>query len=100
MVVFACLQVQFLSEHQAQKTIVYFLTCACVDYFLLAMRRLPRLQGLFIKSIHGRMKQVGRQKAIKAFTESEGGTVVNFLLLLPAGVSCCLHSNISLACLV
>lgn len=67
-------QVQFLLEHQTQKTIVYFLTCACVDYFLLALRRLPQLQGLFINSIHGKMKQVGREKAIKAFTEREGGT--------------------------
>ncbi|GMH40472.1 hypothetical protein BSKO_08376 [Bryopsis sp. KO-2023] len=68
--------VRFLSETKAKKVIVYFLTCACVDYFYLAMRRLPCLEGTFIKSIHGKMKQIGRDKAIKAFTEEEAGVLL------------------------
>ena len=33
-------QVLFLRQHSGEKVIVYFLTCSCVDFFSLALRRL------------------------------------------------------------
>jgi hypothetical protein len=43
-------QVHFLQQHgSSQKVIVYCLTCACVDFYALALRRLQQhqhLQGL------------------------------------------------------
>ena len=35
-----CCQVLFLQQHSKEKVIVYFLTCNCVDFYALALKRL------------------------------------------------------------
>jgi len=38
------MQIQFLRQHgKGEKVIVYFLTCACVDFYALALGRLGPL---------------------------------------------------------
>lgn len=52
--------VDFLqTQARGHKCIVYFLTCACVDYWGTVLPRLPGLKKLPIVALHGRMKQVG-----------------------------------------
>jgi hypothetical protein len=51
-------QVAFLDLHRSEKVIVYCLTCACVEFFALILRRLPALKGLKVAALHGKLKQV------------------------------------------
>ncbi|KAL3693013.1 hypothetical protein R1sor_006664 [Riccia sorocarpa] len=61
--------VNFLLEHASSKTIVYFMTCACVDYLGTVLPQLKMLKTLSIISLHGKMKQSVREKALATFTE-------------------------------
>ena len=60
-------------EHKESKVIVYFLTCACVDFFVTALERLPVAKGLAVTSLHGRMKQAAREAALAAFADAPAG---------------------------
>ena len=66
-------QIAFLQQHANEKTIVYFLTCACVEAAALALRRRPELKGQRIAALHGRMKQAQREAALSAFAEQPAG---------------------------
>lgn len=74
----------FLSRHcRGLKSIVYFMTCACVD---LAATTLPvlvnscqsrnRAEHIAFVHLHGRMKQAARERALRSFAEAEGGAVL------------------------
>lgn len=85
---------QLLTKDGAAKVIIYFLTCACVEYF----RRLPLEdmlrktaaimgvsdancnQGLFRKrrffSLHGKMTQKRREQSLASFAQSDGGVLM------------------------
>lgn len=54
------MQVAFLDAHRSEKVIVYFLTCACVEFYALVLKRLAVLKGLQVSALHGKLKQVGR----------------------------------------
>lgn len=60
------------------KGIVYFLTCACVDYFGVAMEALKEAFGIRVPVyvLHGRMKQKAREGALGAFAEAEEGILL------------------------
>ena len=68
------------------KVIVYFLTCACVDYFTKVFTSVPTLtnsRGVQVLGLHGRMKPAQRSKVYKRFCEAQetgsgdgGGTTV------------------------
>lgn len=60
-------------EHKQSKIIVYFLTCACVDFFVTVLERLPAARGLAVTSLHGRMKQAAREAALAAFADAPAG---------------------------
>lgn len=47
----------FLRAHAHQKVIVYFLTCASVDYFSQLLPQLPGGDAVSFLSLHGHMKQ-------------------------------------------
>jgi ATP-dependent RNA helicase DDX55/SPB4 len=52
--------VSFLNaEGRSCKVIVYFLTCASVEFHSLVLQRLPQLKGLQVAALHGKLKQVG-----------------------------------------
>lgn len=67
--------VAFLSDELAagRKLMVYFLTCACVDYYASALTRLPRLRGLPVRGLHGKMAPSSRTKAYEWFVGSTNG---------------------------
>ncbi|KAL5006701.1 hypothetical protein ScPMuIL_015507 [Solemya velum] len=67
------LLVNFLRQHKTEKVLIFFSTCACVDYFSLVLQ-------FFIKKspvlcIHGKMKQK-RNKIFSKFRDLEHGTLV------------------------
>ncbi len=47
----------FCADGHARQVIVYFLTCACVDFYSDALAMLPQLSGVSMTALHGRMKQ-------------------------------------------
>lgn len=87
----ACELFNFLAEHSNEKIIVYFLTCACVDYFSLAISALARAakekgqnidnslidkKRTSIHVLHGRMKQAARESSLNAFSTANKGILL------------------------
>ena len=78
---------EFLKNHKDDKIIVYFLTCACVDFARLALPfilpgrwaeqtdRSIKAAGMQIWALHGRMKQAARESALAAFASSVSGVM-------------------------
>ena len=67
---------EFLKENADKKTIVYFLTCACVDYFATAMcdgAPASPGDGVDVVALHGKMKQSQREQALARFASGAGG---------------------------
>jgi ATP-dependent RNA helicase DDX55/SPB4 len=71
-----------------EKVIVYFLTCACVDFFAAALPRLAPLRGapgggggaaaapVTVRALHGRMKQAARERELAAFAAADAGVLL------------------------
>ncbi|CAJ0763813.1 23889_t:CDS:2, partial [Entrophospora sp. SA101] len=55
------------SEKVAKKYIIYFSTCACVDYFYKIFVKLPQFSGVSIHSLHGKMDTKRRTATYKSF---------------------------------
>ncbi|KAJ9545580.1 hypothetical protein OSB04_025287 [Centaurea solstitialis] len=68
--------VDFFIKNKSKKMIVYFMTCACVDYWGVVLPRLAVLKGLPLISLHGKMKQAAREKALASFTSISGGILL------------------------
>ena len=77
---------EFLNKHKDEKVIVYFLTCACVDYFSLALDILAKessrkgsnqvISRKQIHVLHGRMKQAARESSLSAFSSAGSGILL------------------------
>jgi ATP-dependent RNA helicase DDX55/SPB4 len=82
--------VEFLRSHRHEKIIVFFLTCACVEFYGSALQRLLDItnskkqtketsnnvddqDGLTIELLHGKLVQKRREKAMERFRESKSG---------------------------
>ncbi|KAL3807670.1 hypothetical protein ACHAXA_000316 [Cyclostephanos tholiformis] len=60
--------VSFISQHPSDKVIVFFLTCACVEYYGSVLRRLrPPCLGYEYVALHGKLAQRKRERAMEAF---------------------------------
>ncbi|GIL48809.1 hypothetical protein Vafri_5230, partial [Volvox africanus] len=59
-----------------RKVIVYAMTCAAVDYLALVLPRLPQLRGVRLWALHGRMKQVARERELEAFRQLPAGALL------------------------
>ena len=59
--------VAFLKQHKQEKMIVFFLTCACVDFFGTALQQI--LTEMNIELLHGKMVQKRREKTMERFKE-------------------------------
>jgi len=68
--------VQFLKDHSQDKAIVFFLTCACVDYFTEVFRNLECMKHLSLFPLHGRMNTKLRTKKFKTFATLEAGVLL------------------------
>ncbi|CAL8464167.1 g3702 [Coccomyxa elongata] len=66
----------FLQEHRDEKVIVYFLTCACVDFYSLALPAAAGAEQLDVTALHGKMKQSQREAKLAAFAASPSGTLL------------------------
>ncbi|KAG7353725.1 ATP-dependent RNA helicase [Nitzschia inconspicua] len=80
--------VAFLQSHRHEKTIVFFLTCACVDFYGSALQQLLDStfqkgknkqkcndddDDLVIELLHGKLVQKRREKAMERFRERKSG---------------------------
>ncbi|KAG0199046.1 ATP-dependent rRNA helicase spb4 [Mortierella sp. GBA30] len=61
-------------ESANKKTIVYFATCASVDYFYKLLSRHPALSDFAIHSLHGKMETKKRSLTFKSFTDIPAGS--------------------------
>ncbi|XP_010257043.1 PREDICTED: DEAD-box ATP-dependent RNA helicase 18 [Nelumbo nucifera] len=68
--------VDFLAKNMSKKIIVYFMTCACVDYWGAVLPCLTVLKGCPLVSLHGRMKQTAREKALTSFSALSKGILL------------------------
>lgn len=68
--------VDFLIKNRSKKIIIYFMTCACVDYWGVVLPCLPVLKGLSLISLHGQMKQTAREKALASFKDLSSGVLL------------------------
>ncbi|XP_059301877.1 DEAD-box ATP-dependent RNA helicase 18 isoform X1 [Lycium ferocissimum] len=68
--------VHLLTKNKSKKTIVYFMTCACVDYWGTVLPRLSCLKSFSLISLHGKMKQSAREKALASFTSLSRGILL------------------------
>ncbi|KAI3901789.1 hypothetical protein MKW98_013904 [Papaver atlanticum] len=68
--------VDFLVKNMNEKIIVYFITCASVDYWGVFLPKIAALKGSPIIPLHGKMKQVARGKALASFTEISSGILL------------------------
>ncbi|KAL7148749.1 hypothetical protein ABFS83_06G200100 [Erythranthe nasuta] len=68
--------IDLLIRNKAQKMIVYFMTCACVDYWGAVLPCLPSMKGFSLISLHGKMKQAAREKALASFTPLSSGVLL------------------------
>ncbi|KAL4544588.1 hypothetical protein Ndes2526B_g00544 [Nannochloris sp. 'desiccata'] len=66
----------FLASHPTEKIIVYFLTCACVDYFTTALPRLAACKKISFHALHGRMKQAARETTLASFAGATSGVLL------------------------
>jgi len=57
----------FLVQHKDEKIIVFFLTCACVDFFGNALSELMATHLDYIEALHGKMNQKRRQNTLERY---------------------------------
>ncbi|CAI9768281.1 unnamed protein product [Fraxinus pennsylvanica] len=68
--------VDLLTKNKTNKIIIYFMTCASVDYWDVVLPRLSSLKGFTLISLHGKMKQAAREKALASFTSLSSGVLL------------------------
>ncbi|GAY40492.1 hypothetical protein CUMW_052350 [Citrus unshiu] len=68
--------VDLLIKNKSKKIIIYFMTCACVDYWGVVLPRLAVLKSLSLIPLHGKMKQTAREKALASFTSLSSGILL------------------------
>lgn len=68
--------VQFIQAHADDKVIVYFLTCASVDFFSTALAQLPHMASAKLFALHGKMKQAAREGVMASYTSSTAGCLL------------------------
>ncbi|KAG0378697.1 ATP-dependent rRNA helicase spb4 [Mortierella sp. AD032] len=61
-------------EADNKKTIIYFATCASVDYFYKLLSKIPALSDFAIHSLHGKMETKKRTLTFKSFTDIPAGS--------------------------
>ena len=66
----------FLLHHAESKVIVFFLTCACVEYFHQVLSSLPALSPLTLHALHGQLVQKRRTATLAAFTSSSASVLL------------------------
>ncbi|XP_057980666.1 DEAD-box ATP-dependent RNA helicase 18 [Malania oleifera] len=68
--------IDILTRNKSRKIIIYFMTCACVDYWGVVLPRLAVLKDCSFVPFHGGMQQKARQKALGLFTGLSSGILL------------------------
>ncbi|CAN1184831.1 DEAD-box ATP-dependent RNA helicase 18 [Linum perenne] len=68
--------VDLLVKNKSKKIIIYYMTCACVDYWGVVLPQLSELKVLSLIALHGQMKQNAREKALAKFTSLTSGVLL------------------------
>ncbi|KAL3138555.1 hypothetical protein ABBQ32_006331 [Trebouxia sp. C0010 RCD-2024] len=68
--------VSLIQEHCDEKVIVYFLTCASVDFFSAALAQLPQMASARLHALHGKMKQQAREATMTAYSTGTAGCLL------------------------
>jgi len=64
----------FLRQHSQEKVIIFFLTCACVEYYSAVLKELNSpCKGYVYESLHGKLVQKRREKAMERFRQRKCG---------------------------
>lgn len=63
----------FLKSHRDEKIIVFFLTCACVDFYGTTLQEILKNDGVYIELLHGKLVQKRRENAMERFREIQSG---------------------------
>ena len=64
----------FLHQHSSEKVIVFFLTCACVEFYSAALKEIkPPCKGYVFEALHGKLIQKRREKSMERFREQKCG---------------------------
>jgi len=67
----------FLTQHSSEKVIVFFLTCACVEYYSTILQQLPLpTKGYEYESLHGKLVQKRRENAMERFRQRKSGALL------------------------
>jgi ATP-dependent RNA helicase DDX55/SPB4 len=66
----------FLTSHRDEKIIVFFLTCACVDFYGTTLQDILKKEKVYIELLHGKLVQKRREKAMERFREADSGGVL------------------------
>lgn len=89
----------FLHQHSNEKVIIFFLTCACVEYYSAVLKELDLpCKGFEYEALHGKLVQKRREKAMERFRERTGSaallcTDVGKRLLVDVGICLCCSSK-------
>lgn len=54
---------------------VFFLTCACVDFYGDSLKQILGEDDIYVELLHGKLVQKRREKSMDRFRESSGGTL-------------------------
>ncbi|KAG6665945.1 hypothetical protein CIPAW_02G195900 [Carya illinoinensis] len=68
--------VDLLIKNKSKKIIIYYMTCACVDYWGVVLPRHSVLKGFSLIPLHGQMKQTVREKALASFKVLSSGILL------------------------
>jgi ATP-dependent RNA helicase DDX55/SPB4 len=63
----------FLQSHREEKIIVFFLTCACVDFYGSTLQQVLKDESVDIELLHGKLVQKRREKAMERFRDVTTG---------------------------
>ena len=68
--------VKYLQDHPTHKVIVFFLTCACVEYFSKLLSNMKSAEGLNVFGLHGQMVTKRRNGMYKQFQQASSGVLL------------------------
>ena len=67
----------FLQQHSSEKVIIFFLTCACVEYYSTVLKQLDLpCKGYEYETLHGKLVQKRREKAMERFRERKSSSAL------------------------
>jgi len=67
----------FLHQHSNEKMIIFFLTCACVEYYSAVLKELDSpCKGFEYEALHGKLVQKRREKAMERFREKKSSAAL------------------------